>query len=95
MLSKTDDDKPTGTSCTQDEDSTSDSDENVLLEDPFLVNAEQNNYERSDSDLNEVDWNQSQGITPSSSVAWAVDGHIRVRNEISNRLLPPPALVRF
>lgn len=76
------------------EDTTSDTEDSSRLDDSFVItDITASPLERNDSDLNEVDWNQSQGITPESSVAWAVDGHIRVRNEVSNRLLPPPGLV--
>ena len=77
------------------EDAVSDTEDSSRLDDSFVItDISASPMERNDSDLNEVDWNQSQGITPESSVAWAVDGHIRVRNEVSNRLLPPPGLVR-
>ena len=77
------------------EDNISDNDETINVDDPFLFNAEnEQNFERNETDINEVDWTQAQGITPDSSLAWALDGHIRLRNPVSSGLLPPTGLVR-
>ena len=91
------------------EDDGSDSDhETINIDDPFIFastdgvgggagNEAGGFGERNsnDTDINEIDWTQTQGITPDSSLAWALDGHIRMRNEVSNRLFTQTGLVRF
>ena len=80
----------------------SDSDhETINIDDPFIFTAtdgngnETNNFNErnNDTDINEIDWTQTQGIPADSSLAWALDGHIRMRNEVSNRLFTQTGLV--
>lgn len=90
------------------EDDNSDSDhETINIDDPFIFTATDgvgaggpgneagnfNERNNNDTDINEIDWTQTQGITPDSSLAWALDGHIRMRNEVSNRLFTQTGLV--
>ena len=79
-------------------DEDSDRDETINIDDPFIFTAADNNeaatnFERAETDINEIDWTQTQGITPDSSLAWALDGHIRMRNDVSNRLFAQTGLV--
>ena len=69
------------------EEDSSSSDENI--DDPFPPLNPNDNL-----DLNEVEWAQVQGTSGPNSINWAVDGHIRVRNEVSRVLPPPPGLVK-
>lgn len=80
-----------------DDGNSSDNEETINIDDPFLFASDNNNenFERSETDINEIDWTQVQGITPDSSLAWALDGHIRMRNEVSNRVLPQAGLFQF
>lgn len=72
----------------------SDTDETINIDESFHFNEDnEQNFERNETDINEIDWTQAQGITPDSSLAWALDGHIRMRNEVSSRLIPPTGLV--
>lgn len=77
------------------EDSSSDSDDNNTLDDAFDLNAADlsNIFEQQNenTELNEIDWNQTQG--GAADLAWAVDGHIRLRSETSARGIPAPFLV--
>ena len=82
------------------EDENSDNDETINIDDPYLFAPENagamgENFERTETDINEIDWTHAQGITPESSLAWALDGHIRMRNEVSSRLFTQTGLVSF
>ncbi|XP_047133859.1 uncharacterized protein LOC100207024 isoform X1 [Hydra vulgaris] len=70
------------------EEDNSSSEENV--DDPFPPLNSNNNLE-----LNEVEWLQAPGTSGPNSINWAVDGHIRVRNEVSRVIPPPPGLWSF
>ena len=73
----------------------SDGEETINIDDAFLFTGDNDaaNFERNETDINDIDWSQTQGITPDSSLAWALDGHIRMRNEVSSRLLPQTGFV--
>lgn len=86
MLSE---DNPNPTA-SRDDESTSDVDDGIEINDQYSEHASQ--YGRSA--LHGVGWNQNQVITPQSTIAWAVDGHVNRRSEMSSRL-PPPGLVRI
>ena len=75
------------------EESLSDHDETINIDDPFIFNTENDqNVDRNETDINEIDWTQAQGITPDSHLAWALDGHIRVRS-VMNPQIPLTGLV--
>lgn len=86
MLSE---DNPNPTA-SRDDESTSDVDDGIEINDQYSEHASQ--YGRSA--LHGVGWNQNQVITPQSTIAWAVDGHVNRRSEMSSRL-PPPGLWQF